>query len=289
MLRYVKMFFQFPPVRATLGYFICIALLAVMVRLVLKPITYTFIDDVAIADTLRISLAIAWLLICYRLFTRYIERRDAIELDVTHWKTDGLGGGVLGFGCISLIVFILYLLGNYQLIGISFDDYSAKLFVTLLLAALIEDLLHRGLVLRILEQWLGSYLSLALAISIEMLHFTNDNVEFSYLSLFLFILWGFNQGILYIYTKRIWLPFAFHVGWNFAQPFYGSNLTGLEDMGRIIDGRFTGSELVTGGAIGIEGSIFTILILLVVSVFFLYRSIKEGKIVKRKLAWVRSI
>lgn len=61
-------------------------------------------------------------------------------------------------------------------------------------------------------------------------------------------------------VKLIWLPFAFHVGWNFAQPFYGSNLTGLEDMGRIIDDRFTGSELVTGGGIGIEGSIFTILI-----------------------------
>jgi membrane protease YdiL (CAAX protease family) len=89
------------------------------------------------------------------------------------------------------------------------DHYSAKPFVTLLLAALLEDLLHRGLVLRILEQWLGSSLALALAISIEMLHFTNNNVEFNYLNLCFFILWGFNQGILYIYTKRIWLPFAF--------------------------------------------------------------------------------
>lgn len=289
MLRYIKTFIQFPPVTAALGYFFCIALLAIMVRLVLKPVTYMFIADVAIADTLRISLAIAWLLVCYRFFTRYIERRDAIELHITHWEKEGLGGAVLGFGCISLAVFILFVLGNYQFIGISFDDYGAKLFVTLLIAALIEDLLHRGLVLRILEQWLGSYLALALAISIEMLHFNNPNIEFSYLGLFYFILWGFNQGILFIYTRRIWLPFAFHVGWNFAQPFYGSNLTGLEDMGSIIDGRFTGSELVSGGVMGIEGSIFTNLILLVVSVFFLYRSIKEGKIVKAKLPWVRSI
>ncbi len=289
MLRFLKTFFQFPPVRATFGFFFCIGLLAVMVRVVLKPISHLLISDVALAETFRLLLGIAWLLICYRFFTRYIERRDAIELNVIAWKMDFLGGFTLGFGCISLAVFIVYVLGNYHASGFSLYEYSAKNFAMLLLAALIEDLLHRGLVLRILEQWLGSYPALVLAISIDMLHFNNPNIEFSFLGLFFFVLWGFNQGILYIYTKRIWLPFAFHVGWNFAQPFYGSNLTGLKDMGRVIDGKFTGSELISGGAMGIEGSVFTTLILFVVTAFFLYRSIKEGKIVRGKLAWARSI
>ena len=65
------------------------------------------------------------------------------------------------------------------------------------------------------------------------------------------------MAMLFIYTKRIWLPFFFHLGWNFAQPFYGSNLTGSNDMGSIIQSKFTGPELLTGGATGIEGSIFT--------------------------------
>ena len=288
MLRYVKMFFRFPPVKAIAGYVFCLGLLAIAQRLVLKPVIYMFIDDVEIADTLRIFLSILWLLVCYRYFVKYFERREAVELHFVNWKREIAGGFALGFCCISLSILILCVLGNYQFIDISIAGYSTKPFVVLLLAALIEDLLNRGLILRILEQWLGSYPALALTVSIEMLHFQNDHVEFGVVGLCLFLFWGFNQGIMYIYTKRIWLPFAFHVGWNFAQPFYGSNLTGLVDMGKIIDARFVGNELITGGAVGIEGSVFTIIILFVMSISFLYLSIKEGKIVKSKIAWLPS-
>ncbi|MFZ6012115.1 MAG: type II CAAX prenyl endopeptidase Rce1 family protein [Bacteroidota bacterium] len=289
MLRYLKLFTQFPPIKAIIGYFFCMGLLGISQRLVLKPLIYMIIDDVAIADTLRISLAIVWLLACYGIFVKYFERRKAAEIDFANWKKEIVAGVALGFGCISLSISILYLLGNYQFIGISFAGYNAKVLVILLLAALIEDLLHRGLILRILEQWLGTYLALALAVSIEMQHFANPNIEFSFTELLLFVLWGFTLGLMYVYTKRIWLPFAFHIGWNFAQPFYGSNLTGLDDMGKIIDARFVGSESITGGAVGIEGSVFTILILFTLSATFLYLSIKGGKIVKSKIAWLPSI
>lgn len=91
------------------------------------------------------------------------------------------------------------------------------------------------------------------------------------------------MAMLFIYTKRIWLPFFFHLGWNFAQPFYGSNLTGLNDMGRIIQSKFNGPELLTGGAVGIEGSIFTVSFLLFIGIVLYYLAKREGKIIKGKL------
>lgn len=91
------------------------------------------------------------------------------------------------------------------------------------------------------------------------------------------------MAMMFVYTKRIWLPFFFHLGWNFSQPFYGSNLTGLNDMGSIIQSTFNGPELLTGGAVGIEDSIFTATFLLLIGITLYYRAKKEGKIVNRKL------
>ena len=116
---------------------------------------------------------------------------------------------------------------------------------------------------------------------IELQHISNPN--FKIFDLLLYLIWGFTMAMMFIYTKRIWLPYFFHIGWNFAQPFYGSNLTGANDFGTIIQSKFTGPELLTGGAFGIEDSIFTLSFLLFIGMTFYYLSKKEGKIVKGKL------
>ncbi|MGH2566384.1 MAG: hypothetical protein ACRDE5_17835, partial [Ginsengibacter sp.] len=85
---------------------------------------------------------------------------------------------------------------------------------------------------------------------------------------------------MYTYTKRLWLPFAFHLGWNFAQPFYGSNLSG-EKTSHIINAVFKGPPLLIGSEFGIEDSIFSLIFLLLLCLLFLYLSIKSRKIVKR--------
>jgi hypothetical protein len=54
-------------------------------------------------------------------------------------------------------------------------------------------------------------------------------------------------------------------------------------MGSIIQSKFSGPELFTGGAVGIEGSIFTASFLLFIGIAFYYLTKKEGKIVKGKL------
>ena len=191
------------------------------------------------------------------------------------------GGFILGFFTISLSIFLLYLLGYYQVITITTTHYSVKLFTVLIVAALIEDLFHRGLIIRVLENWLGTNVAIVIGMLVEMQHVFNPNSNL--FSLFLYLIWGFTMTMFFVYTKRIWLPFFFHLGWNFAQPFYGSNLTGLNDMGNIIQSKFKGPELFTGGAVGIEGSIFTATFLLLIGIVLYYLAKKEGKIIKRKL------
>lgn len=145
---------------------------------------------------------------------------------------------------------------------------------------MLEDLFIRGLIIRELENWIGTYKMLIFAMLFELLHVFNPNSNLY--SAFFDLIWGFTMAMLYVYSKRIWLPFFFHVGWNFAQPFYGSNLTGLDDMGTIIQSKWSGSQLLTGGSVGIECSIFTMPILLVIGLSLFYLAKKEGKFITPK-------
>ena len=216
----------------------------------------------------------------YYLFRLY-DKREITELSLKHFPKEMFGGFLFGFLIISLSIFILYLLGHYQAFDITTTNYSARFFTVLIFAALVEDLFHRGLILREMENWLGSNIAIVIAMVVELQHIFNPNSDL--FSLFLYLIWGFTMAMMFIYTKRIWLPFFFHLGWNFAQPFYGSNLTGTNAMGSIIQSTFTGPELLTGGVFGIENSIFTSSFLLFIGIVFYYLAKKEGKMVKGKL------
>lgn len=277
----IKRVLYFPVTKIIVGIAVCFSLLVSIQNFVSKPILYSIIQDKSIADPIIHCVSIIVLLVSYFYLFRLYDKRKIKELSIKYLLKEMFGGFILGFLTISLSIFILYLLRYYQAISITTTHYSIKLFTVLIIAALIEDLFNRGLIVRELENWLGTNIAIIIGMLIETQHIFNPNTNL--FSLFFDLIWGFTLAMMFIYTKRIWLPFFFHLGWNFAQPFYGSNLTGLDDMGSIIQSKFNGPELLTGGAVGIENSIFTVSLLLFIGITLYYLAKKEGKIVKSKL------
>lgn len=276
----LKGFLQFPIIKIISGIAICLGAMILSKNYIAQPVLYKLFDNKIVADTIKNCISFSVLLIGYYLFSKYYEHKKPVEISVQNLPKEMFVGFVLGFFAITLSIFFLYLLGYYQIIAISAANYSMKLFTLLVTAALVEDLLTRGLIIRVLEKWLGTFITLIIAMLLETVHVFNPNSNL--FSLFFDLVWGFTMAMLYIYSKRIWLPFFFHVGWNFAQPFYGSNLTGLEDMGTIIKSKFEGPVFLTGGKVGVEGSIFTVFSLLSIGVVLFYLSKKEGKFIRRK-------
>lgn len=272
----------FPITKIILGIVVCFTIFIAVQNFVLKPILYSLVSNKNVADPIIHIISACVLLLSYYYFFRLFEKRPVSELSTKYFPKEIFGSFIFGFLSISLSIFILYLLGNYQFISISTENYAVKLFTTLVVAALIEDLFHRGVLLRELENWLGTHTAIILVMLLETIHIFNPNANV--LSFFVSLFWGFTMSMLFVYTKRIWLPFFFHLGWNFAQPFYGSNLTGLDNLGTIIQANFEGHVLLTGGKVGIEDSIITIIILLSIGVYFYYKARKEGKIIVRKSA-----
>ena len=251
----IKRVLYFPITKIIIGIVVCFSLFVVIQNFVLKPFFYSIIQDKSIADPIIIFVSSILLLVSYYYLFRLYDKRKITELSIKHLPKEMFGGFIFGFLTISLSIFILYLLSHYQAFSITTTHYSARFFTVLMFAALVEDLFHRGLIVRVMENWLGTHIAIVIAMLVELQHIFNPN--FNIFSLFFTLIWAFTMAMMFIYTKRIWLPFFFHLGWNFAQPFYGSNLTGTNDMGSIIQSKFTGPELLTGGAVGIEGSIFT--------------------------------
>ena len=272
---------NFPITKIILGIVVPFSLFVVIQNLVLKPFFYSFIQDKNIANPIIHCISLIVLLATYYYLFRFYDKRIITELSLQYLLKEMFGGFIFGFSTISLAIFILYLLGYYQVISISIDHYSIQFFTVLMFAALVEELFHRGLIIRECENWLGTNLTLVIAMLVEMQHILNPNSNL--FSLFFYLIWGFTMAMMFVYTKRIWLPFFFHLGWNFSQPFYGSNLTGTNEMGSIIQSKFTGPDLLTGSAVGIEGSIFTASFLLLIGITFYYLAKREGKIVKSKL------
>ena len=270
----------FPITKIILGIGICFSLLVGIQNLVSKPLLYTIFENKNIANPIIHCISISVLLTVYYWLFKFYDKREISELSIKHLSKEMFGGFSFGFLTISLSIFILYLLGYFEVFSISTVNYSLKLFGLLMVAALIEDLFIRGLIIRECENWLGTNTAIVIGMLLETWHMFNANANL--FSLFTDLVWGFTMAMLFIYTKRIWLPFFFHLGWNFAQPFYGSNLTGLNNMGSIIQSKFNGPELFTGGAVGIENSIFTVTFLLLIGIMLYFLAKKEGKILKRK-------
>lgn len=277
----IKKVLYFPITKIIVGISVPFSLFVIVQNFILKPFFYSIIPDKSIADPIIIFISCLVLLVSYYYLFRLYDKREITELSLKYFPKEMFGSFLFGFSTISLSIFILYLLGHYQAFSITTTHYTARMFTILLFAAIVEDLFHRGLIVRVIENWLGTHIAIVIAMLVELQHITNPNTHL--FDLFLYLIWGFTMTMMFIYTKRIWLPYFFHLGWNFSQPFYGSKLTGSNDYGSIIQSKFTGPKLLTGGDFGIEGSIITLSFLLFIGIVLYYLAKKEGKIVKGKL------
>ena len=82
-----------------------------------------------------------------------------------------------------------------------------------------------------------------------------DTPNINFLATLNLFLAGIVLGIYYIHKSNLWLPIGMHLTWNFFQgPVFGFEVSGIEAES-IINQSVSGSDLLTGGAFGFEGSL----------------------------------
>jgi len=231
------------------------------------------------AKSIEYFLSILGIFLVYYLVFRLYEGRKITELSGKHLIPEVLMGFFGGFFCISAVLLILFFTGHFQILS-SYSLAALLLPLTAItLFALIEEILFRGVLYRITEENLGTNIALFLtSIPFGVFHIFNQDANvYSIMSA---TLGGFLIGILYTLTQRLWIPIFAHVGWNFAQVFFLSKVSSVTDYTGLFESRLDGPALLVGGGFGIEDSLISSSLLLLLFAGFYYTAWKKGRIEK---------
>lgn len=219
-------------------------------------------------------------ILSYILFFKKFEKRDIAEFSSKGLAKNIIGGILIGFVLQSLTILVIYLNGSYSIVAVNPISFIVIPFAIMFTVAIIEEILVRGIIFRIMEEKLGSYIALIISSLIfGILHLANPHSTI--LSSICITTAGFLFGSLFIYTRNLWAPIALHFAWNFTQSgIYGAITSGNEKTSSLLESKIQGAEFITGGEFGPEGSIQAILFCLIATVVLLVLNAKQNKIIK---------
>ena len=194
----------------------------------------------------------------------------------------GLG---IGVGIFATVIGIIALAGGYRIDGWGSPAAAVGLLGLTATVVAAEELVFRGLVQRLLEERLGTWIALAAtAVLFGAVHLVNPDAT----------LWGAAAvaiegggmlGAAYAATRTLWLPMGLHFGWNIAGGgIFGTVVSGSGTPQGLLDGATSGPALLTGGAFGPEGSVVAVVACSIVTVVLLGLAHRRGRIVPRRHA-----
>jgi membrane protease YdiL (CAAX protease family) len=224
-------------------------------------------------------MAGAMMLIVYAGLVVYIERRTVSELALPPLARELGLGLLLGFGLYSVCVLILMGLGNYRIVGLHEWHILLTGMATALATGVFEELLFRGGVFRLAEEWFGSWA--ALVISSLVFGFVHLNNEEATLQGVVSIsIWaGILLAATYLLTRRLWLGIGLHAAWNYTQgTVYSGIVSGNAPPEGFIRSALQGSEWLTGGSFGVEASVVAVAVCSTVGVLMLVKAVRRGHI-----------
>ena len=264
--RTLPAFIRAPFVRLLLG------ILAVVVLVLVVQLAVTSLPVDRLIKNLGLALLTPPVAIwAYSTFVRLTEQRPVAELEPRGaLKHLGLGA-LLGMLLLLLVVAVLAALGVFSIVGTGNLGALLIPFFIAAASAPFEELLFRGVLFRILEQGLGSWLGLLLSATIfGLLHLINENASIVG-AVAVMLEAGIMLGAAFMATRRLWLPIGIHFAVNFMESgIFGIAVSGTQAREGLFKSRLVGSDLLTGGSFGIEGSIVTIAVGLGLSIYFLW-------------------
>lgn len=213
--------------------------------------------------------------IMYALF----ERKSGLSLG---WKQPerfkaSMVGSVWGIVLITLTFVGIWAFGGLQITQVHFDGDVLKGFAYAMLlfacVAINEELVSRGYIQGLIRTHFGPLIAIVItSILFACLHLGNDSILDGPLPLLNLFLAGVLFGVSREVTGGLWVPIGLHFTWNLFQGnVYGFEVSGLVIDDVIIETTRRGSDFISGGDFGAEGSLITTIILLI-AIIVMWRS-----------------
>ena len=270
-------------------------LICFVFALLIVLIPFTLLQTM-IPGELGILLGIFVSFVGYIFYVKFWEKRPVYELRITSNKNSvipkyfGLNsafsefviGLLIGTILICFLAGLLILFGQYYIVvnKIKVNNVIPVLINIGFSAAFIEELIFRGILFRLFEEWLGSWAAILISgLVFGFAHFTNPNA-----TIFTSIAIALEAGILFpaifIMTRRLWMVIGLHFAWNVVQglvfsiPVSGHSMEGIFN----INLNSNSNVWLSGGDFGLEASLLTLILLTCLGLGILYSLEMKGKV-----------
>lgn len=234
--------------------------------------------------TLILGVATAVLsLLTYAWVVRRTERRAPVEVALDG-AAPALGRGVLiGVAMFAAVIANIALLGGYRVAGWGSVTGAVALFGFMAAAAVTEELIFRGILFRIVEERIGTWGALLLTAALfGLAHLPNPNATL-WSALAVAVEAGALLAAVYAATRNLWVPIGVHFGWNFAAGgVFGTDVSGKSAPDGLLDGVTSGPAAISGGGFGPEGSVYSLLAGVTLTIVFMWLARRRGNVVPRR-------
>lgn len=187
---------------------------------------------------------------------------------------------LIGVGLCVVSLVILPLIGVYRIVGVNPVLVMLPALAMAISSDVLEELMWRGGLFRIVEGWLGSWIALAVSsLVFGLCHYGNEPGA----------LWGclaiaIEAGVLlaaaYMVTRRLWIGIGLHMSWNFAQSgVFSGIVSGSFNQPGLFKPMVEGPAILTGGVFGLEASVVAVLVCTVAGLVMLMIATRRGHIV----------
>jgi len=274
---------QFPLVRIVVAIlFIAIGFIAAQLALnFLRPALS--IADTGTAQILAFILFAPLTYFAYSLYIRLVEKREISEFGLSNALQEFGFGALIGFGLFTSIIIVLWLMDLYHMSGFAFIVIP---FIGALLGAfvsgLVQELIFRAVIYRITEEWLGTWWALGIsALLFGLIHLTSEGATIlSALSIALQA--GVVLAAVYTLTRRLWMAIGLHIAWDFANDgIFGVGIAGQTGgaIKGLLQASLSGPDIFTGGKLGVEASVISLVIVFFAGVIILRKAHQSGRFI----------
>jgi uncharacterized protein len=176
-------------------------------------------------------------------------------------------GALWGFAMMSAILFVLHISGHFQINSVALHGgaiarYALAWGAVFYAVAINEEFAFRGYLLFSIAKrrrfWRAALLVSAIFAAVHLAN-PGENA-FGILEVFVV---GMLFCLMIQRTGNLWFAVGFHATWDWAETFfYGTPDSGLLGVGRLLSTSAPGPNWLTGGSAGPEGSVLTLVVLL---------------------------
>ena len=270
-----------------------------LVRLLLLPaIQSVFHPGDAMTSGLRRTGIFLFAILAYWTYVRLFEKRRASELRIAPLPI--ALGAISGSLLIAIAMLLMFALGAYDVSAYrGLQGGLLGVAGLIVIAAVLEEIIYRCILFRILENAFGTLPALWLqSLVFALMHIANIEDRASTQEVLTTVVAGTLIGafwtLVYVHTRNLWVVAANHAAWNYTIILAGVPLSGIEGWRGLAPlasecrDPACGPTWLTGGVFGPEDSLVTIALVAASVLAMLYWARRKHRLMLAGAAGIES-